>query len=113
MPTSVLDFLGHYGLFGFGSHVIILKLSKWKGRKGSGNNYGFPATQHKFPTAGVVGWDRSSLSALEGEAETSSAEGEPPLISFFWDQGHHFFVTQTVAPTMPLTFHREEESVPG
>lgn len=50
-------------------------------------NDGLPATQHKFPTPGVVSWDRYSLSALEGEADASSAEGVPLLISYFWDQG--------------------------
>lgn len=89
MPTSELDFLGHYGLFGFGSHVIILKLSKRKGSKGSGKNYGLPATQHKFPTPGVVGWDGYSHSSLEDEADTSSAEGVPLFMPSFWGSGLH------------------------
>lgn len=87
MPTSELDFLGHYGMFGFGSYVIILKASKWRGSEGSEKSDGLLARQHKFPAPGVVAWDRCSCSARKGEAFACSTEGVLLFMSFFWDQG--------------------------
>lgn len=87
MPTSELDFLGHYGMLGFGSYVIILKASKWRGSEGSEKSDGLLARQHQFPAPGVVAWDRCSCSARKGKAVASSAEGVLLFISFLWDQG--------------------------
>lgn len=72
-------------MFGFGSYVIILKASKWRGSEGSEKSDGLLARQHKFPAPGVVAWDRCS--ARKSEAFASSAEGVLLFMSFFWNQG--------------------------